>query len=142
LLAASIIAGSMQASMLSRYLVRAGRPDETPFAECPVMKLQRQWSTTPLEASNALANSRYLNDYAAEQAWREDVRRLSTGKKLGHLFRVVTGVAHYGGTAIPTANILRKSYSLTELGHLKHEGNRLAQPQRLLAENDGRLEIK
>lgn len=38
------------------------------------------------------ASNKYLKDYAAEQAWREDTRRLSTSKKLGHLLRVVFGV--------------------------------------------------
>jgi hypothetical protein len=38
------------------------------------------------------ASNKYLKDYAAEQAWREDVRRLSTGKRLAHLFRVVMSV--------------------------------------------------
>lgn len=33
------------------------------------------------------ASNKYLKDYAAEQAWREDTRRLSTGKRLRHLFR-------------------------------------------------------
>lgn len=40
------------------------------------------------------AGNKYLKDYAAEQAWREDVWRLSTGKKLAHLFRVVMSVGH------------------------------------------------
>lgn len=38
------------------------------------------------------ASNKYLKDYAAEQAWREDTRRLSTGKKLAHLLRVAMGV--------------------------------------------------
>jgi transposase-like protein len=38
------------------------------------------------------ASNKYLKDYAAEQAWREDTRRTSTGKKLAHLFRVAMGV--------------------------------------------------
>lgn len=38
------------------------------------------------------ASNKYLKDYAAEQAWREDVRKLSNGKKLAHLFRVVMSV--------------------------------------------------
>ncbi|MGB9109846.1 MAG: IS1595 family transposase [Telluria sp.] len=38
------------------------------------------------------ASNKYLKDYAAEQAWREDVRRLSTAKKLAHLFRTVMSV--------------------------------------------------
>lgn len=38
------------------------------------------------------ASNKYLKDYAAEQAWREDTRRVSTGKKLVHLFRLVLGV--------------------------------------------------
>ncbi|MDB5823680.1 MAG: hypothetical protein JWR21_2384 [Herminiimonas sp.] len=38
------------------------------------------------------ASNKFLKDYAAEQAWREDTRRLSTGKKLAHLFRVAMGV--------------------------------------------------
>lgn len=37
-------------------------------------------------------SNKYLKDYAAEQAWREDTRRMSTGKKLKHLFRVVLSV--------------------------------------------------
>lgn len=36
-------------------------------------------------------SNKYLN-YVAEQAWRKDVRRLSTGKKVAHLFRVVISV--------------------------------------------------
>lgn len=32
------------------------------------------------------ASNKYLTDYAVETAWREDTRRLSTGKKLRHLF--------------------------------------------------------
>lgn len=31
------------------------------------------------------ASNKDLEDYAAEQAWREDVHRLSTGKKVAHL---------------------------------------------------------
>lgn len=38
------------------------------------------------------ASNKYLAEYAAEQAWREDTRRLSTGKKLKHLFRNVLSV--------------------------------------------------
>jgi transposase-like protein len=38
------------------------------------------------------ASNKYLKDYAAEQAWREDTRRTPTGKKLAHLFRVAMGV--------------------------------------------------
>jgi transposase-like protein len=38
------------------------------------------------------ASNKYLLDYGAEQAWREDTRRLTTGKKLVHLFRVAMGV--------------------------------------------------
>lgn len=38
------------------------------------------------------ASNKYLKDYAAEQAWREDTRRLSTGKKIRHLLRVALGV--------------------------------------------------
>lgn len=37
-------------------------------------------------------SNKYLKDYAAEQAWREDTRRLSTGKKLRHLFGVALSV--------------------------------------------------
>lgn len=37
-------------------------------------------------------STKYLKDYASEQAWREDVRRLSTGKKLAHLFMTALGV--------------------------------------------------
>lgn len=37
-------------------------------------------------------SNKYLLDYAAEQAWREDTRRLSTGKKLRDLFRVALSV--------------------------------------------------
>jgi len=38
------------------------------------------------------ASNKYLTDYAAENAWREDTRRLSTGKKLRYLLRVAMGV--------------------------------------------------
>lgn len=38
------------------------------------------------------ASNKYLKDYAAEQAWREDTRRVSTGKKLAHLMRLALGV--------------------------------------------------
>ncbi|NHZ44601.1 hypothetical protein F1609_31250 [Massilia sp. CCM 8693] len=38
------------------------------------------------------ASNKYRKDYAAEQAWREDGRRLSTGRKVAHLFRVVMSV--------------------------------------------------
>lgn len=37
-------------------------------------------------------STKYLQDYAAEQAWREDVRRLPTGKKLAHLFMTALSV--------------------------------------------------
>ena len=37
-------------------------------------------------------SKKYLTDYAAEAAWREDVRKLSTGKKLRHLLRTALGV--------------------------------------------------
>lgn len=37
-------------------------------------------------------SNKYLLDYAAEQAWREDTRRLSTGKKLRRLFQVALSV--------------------------------------------------
>ena len=37
-------------------------------------------------------SNKYLVDYAAEAAWREDTRRLSTGKKLRHLLGVVLRV--------------------------------------------------
>ena len=39
-----------------------------------------------------LARNKYLKDYAEEQAWREDTRRLSTGTKLKHVLRVALGV--------------------------------------------------
>lgn len=45
-----------------------------------------------LEGIYLSASNKYLKDYAAEQAWREDTRRLSTGKKLAHLFRMALGV--------------------------------------------------
>lgn len=38
------------------------------------------------------ASNKYLADYAVENAWREDTRRLSTGKKLRYLLRVAMGV--------------------------------------------------
>ena len=38
------------------------------------------------------ASNKYLKDYAAEQAWREDTRKLSTGKKIRHLLRLALGV--------------------------------------------------
>ena len=38
------------------------------------------------------ASNKYLKDYAAEQAWREDTRRLSTGDKLKHLVRAAMAV--------------------------------------------------
>lgn len=37
-------------------------------------------------------SNKYLADYAAESAWREDTRRLSTGDKLRHLLKAVFGV--------------------------------------------------
>lgn len=37
-------------------------------------------------------SNKYLADYAAEQAWREDVCKMPSGKKLAHLFRIVMGV--------------------------------------------------
>ena len=37
-------------------------------------------------------SNKYLPDYAAEQAWREDTRRLSTGNRFKHLLRTVLGV--------------------------------------------------
>nr|WP_295080835.1 transposase [uncultured Roseateles sp.] len=37
-------------------------------------------------------SNKYLADYAAEAAWREDTRRLSTGKKLRHLLGVALRV--------------------------------------------------
>lgn len=38
------------------------------------------------------ASNKYLKDYAAEQAWREDTRKLSTGKKLRHLLHMALSV--------------------------------------------------
>lgn len=37
-------------------------------------------------------SNKFLLDYAVEQAWREDTRRLSTGKKLRHLLTIALGV--------------------------------------------------
>ena len=37
-------------------------------------------------------SNKYLLDYAAEMAWREDTRRLSTGKKLKHLLKNALGI--------------------------------------------------
>lgn len=37
-------------------------------------------------------SNKYLKDYAAEQAWREDTRKLSTGRRLQHLLRTAMGV--------------------------------------------------
>jgi len=37
-------------------------------------------------------SNKYLADYAAENAWREDTRKLSTGDRLKQLLRVVLGV--------------------------------------------------
>lgn len=45
-----------------------------------------------LEGIYLNASNKYLTDYAAEAAWREDVRKLSTGKKLRHLLRTALGV--------------------------------------------------
>lgn len=42
-----------------------------------------------LEGIYLNVSSKYLTDYAAEAAWREDVRRLSTGKRLRHLLGTV-----------------------------------------------------
>jgi transposase-like protein len=38
------------------------------------------------------ASNKYMQDYASEQAWREDTRRMSTGKKLSHLLWVALSV--------------------------------------------------
>lgn len=38
------------------------------------------------------ASNKYLQDYASEQAWREDTRRMSTGKKLRHLLGIALSV--------------------------------------------------
>lgn len=42
-------------------------------------------------------SNKYLADYAAESAWREDTRRLSTGDKLRHLLKSVlsVGMSHW-----------------------------------------------
>ncbi|QDZ28706.1 transposase [Noviherbaspirillum sp. UKPF54] len=45
-----------------------------------------------LEGIYLNASVKYLSDYASEQAWREDVRRLSTRQKLCHLLRTALGV--------------------------------------------------
>lgn len=45
-----------------------------------------------LEGIYLNASVRYLSDYASEQAWREDVRRLSTRQKVLHLLRTALGV--------------------------------------------------
>lgn len=37
-------------------------------------------------------SNKCLMNYAAENAWREDMRRLSTGKKTQHILRVALGV--------------------------------------------------
>lgn len=42
-----------------------------------------------LEGVYLNVSNKYLADYAAEAAWREDVRRLSTGKRLTHLLGTV-----------------------------------------------------
>lgn len=40
-------------------------------------------------------SNKYLSSYAAETAWREDTRRLSTGKKLKQLLHAAMGVGPY-----------------------------------------------
>ncbi|WP_048438062.1 transposase [Caenimonas sp. SL110] len=37
-------------------------------------------------------SNKYTHDYSCEQAWRQDTRKLSTGKKLRHLLRVALSV--------------------------------------------------
>lgn len=51
------------------------------------------WRTRRLMESIYLSPSnKYLADYAAESAWREDTRRMSTGDKLKHLLKVALSV--------------------------------------------------
>jgi transposase-like protein len=45
-----------------------------------------------VEGIHLQVSNKYLTDYASEQAWREDTRKLSTGDKLVHLFRSVLKV--------------------------------------------------
>lgn len=42
-------------------------------------------------------SNKYLVDYASEQAWREDTRRMGPAEKLAHLFRVAlsVGLSHW-----------------------------------------------
>jgi transposase-like protein len=70
----------------SRELSRPGGVNNNQ-AESFNWRMRRAVEGVYLSASN-----KYLKDYGAEQAWREDTRRLSTGKKLKHLLRVALGV--------------------------------------------------
>jgi transposase-like protein len=45
-----------------------------------------------VEQTYSAVSNKYLTDYASECAWRVDVRRLSTGEKIKHLFRTVLAV--------------------------------------------------
>lgn len=59
-------------------------------------------------------SNKYLLDYAAEAAWREDARRLSTGKKLKNLLHTVLGVGLSAWWRGYTQGINRKEEFLVE----------------------------
>lgn len=65
---------------------------------------------------------KYAQDYAAEQAWREDCRRMSTGKKLAHLVMTALGV----GESVWWRNFSHGAHRQVEL---LVEGPRTAKPR-------------
>lgn len=67
-------------------------------------------------------SNKYLKDYGAEQAWREDVRRLSTGEKLKHLFSTALSV----GPSLWWAGYIHGHHRTEEL---LINGNRHAEPR-------------
>ncbi len=56
-------------------------------AECFNWRMRRSVEGIYLSPSN-----KYLADYAAESAWREDTRRMTTGKRLKHILKTALGV--------------------------------------------------
>jgi len=56
-------------------------------------------------------SNKYLADYSAEAAWREDTRKLSTGKKLRH----VLGVAMRVGLSLWWRGYWQGKHRLVEL---------------------------
>ncbi|KPF70058.1 hypothetical protein IP84_04245 [beta proteobacterium AAP99] len=81
----SLYAGHKTVTHSKMYVAPDGTNNNQ--AECLNARMRRSVEQIYLNVSN-----KYLNDYACENAWRDDTRRTSNGDRLKHLMRLALSV--------------------------------------------------